>query len=258
MAIPMPASSDKDFADLMPTEPQFEILDQLVNLLMAFHKSMKELTTEKPVVTIHLVVVILYNFRKKLFKSCSNNPIQEWSAFVTAEMDKVYPAHGCLNKHYALAHFFDPFYRGYLAFAKAKNPMDSFIGELVEEVGEGFNVRSQTTESDVINPSSEILSVDDVIKRTAQLKNEINLFLNLIPKMTNSSVDVLQFWKENEERLPLLASLARRYLCIPTSGSKTDFPEEWSLLNLDPDVNRTLILVNENLSRVKYSEHHPK
>lgn len=53
------------------------------------------------------------------------------------------------------------------------------------------------------------------------IENELNFFVLLD---AGPDADPLEWWKENEERFPHVAKLARKYLCIPATGS----PSEWA------------------------------
>ncbi len=43
-----------------------------------------------------------------------------------------------------------------------------------------------------------------------------------MPALPNSKMDVLAWWKVREPVLPLLAEIARKYLCIPASSAPSD------------------------------------
>ena len=53
------------------------------------------------------------------------------------------------------------------------------------------------------------------------LKTEIRLYQSMA-KSKRSDMDVLEWWKVNQETFPLLAALARRYLCIPATSAPSE------------------------------------
>ena len=52
------------------------------------------------------------------------------------------------------------------------------------------------------------------------LQKEINEYVSM--KHAPIKVDVLQWWKEHESKLPLLAKIARSYFCIPVTSASSE------------------------------------
>jgi len=71
-------------------------------------------------------------------------------------------------------------------------------------------------------------------------------------------MDVLAWWKVQEPVFPLLAEIARKYLCVPASSSPSErlFSASGNICtklssSLDPTNLELLVFVHENGSKVK-------
>ena len=73
---------------------------------------------------------------------------------------------------------------------------------------------SQEEEED--QPTQGLLGLDGPV---THLKIELERFLHM-PKLPNSKVVILDWWKEHQQTLPLLAAAARKYLCITASAER--------------------------------------
>ena len=70
-------------------------------------------------------------------------------------------------------------------------------------------------------------------------------------------VDPLQWWKANKGHLPLLAELAREWLCVPAASSSSErlFSQSGHIIsskrqNLDPSTSKKLTLIKVNYELV--------
>ena len=126
------ALDDPDFKESVPTEEQLEIIAELLKVFESFDKAIEELSLDKAV-TLHLVVVELFNLNDTLEKVCNDSKIpavKEWARFAKKKLDKSLPAGGCLNKYFALGNYFNSFYKGAMCFTKA----DYFIRRLLQDL----------------------------------------------------------------------------------------------------------------------------
>ena len=85
-----------------------------------------------------------------------------------------------------------------------------------------------------------------------KLKEELTTY-NLVPLVDGDS-DPLDWWRTHERDYPLLASLARKYLCIQATSSPSErlFSKAGSIVTphrsrLNPDKANMLIFLSENL-----------
>ena len=65
---------------------------------------------------------------------------------------------------------------------------------------------------------------------------------------SDQDLDILNWWKQQQDQLPLLASLARTHLCVPASVSGGGVVVVNSGINLEESVK--LAYINANLNRV--------
>ncbi len=68
----------------------------------------------------------------------------------------------------------------------------------------------------------QLLGDDDEELTEPAIKTEVRLYLGMDKKLRPRDLDVLNWWKVYQDRLPLLASLARQYLCIPATSAPSE------------------------------------
>ena len=126
--------ADRDFHDCVPTEEEFLSMNELVGMLKHFHTSTQALCAEeKP--TAQLVIVLLYDMGVALRMKSENGTcehIRAWAEKAYKELDRRFPNFGCEVKVWAMGHFFDPYYKGMVAFNQNKDTMDNWIQELID------------------------------------------------------------------------------------------------------------------------------
>ena len=67
---------------------------------------------------------------------------------------------------------------------------------------------------------TEVRAPSYTVDSIPPLQKEINEYVTL--KYAPLKVDVLQWWKEHESKLPLLAKMARNYFCIPVTSASSE------------------------------------
>jgi len=89
------------------------------------------------------------------------------------------------------------------------------------------------------------------------LKVELDSYFKL-PALPKAKMDVLAWWKVQEPVFPLLAEIARKFLCVPASSSPSErlFSASGNICtklrsSLDPTNLELLVYVHENGSKVK-------
>jgi len=89
------------------------------------------------------------------------------------------------------------------------------------------------------------------------LKIELDTYFKM-PALPSSKVDVLAWWKVHEPVLPLLAEIARKYLCIPASSDPSErlFSASGNVCtklrsSLDPTNLEMIVYLHENGDKVK-------
>ena len=93
----------------------------------------------------------------------------------------------------------------------------------------------------------------------------VEVAVNLSLNRAKTSVDILQFWSENEKRLPILARTVRKYMCIQASSSSSErtFSASGNIVTprrnkLDPENVNMLVYLKENLGKVELPKLFPK
>ena len=111
---------------------------------------------------------------------------------------------------------------------------------------------SQEEEED--QPTQGLLGLDGPV---TPLKIELDRFLHM-PKPTTSKVEILAWWKEHHQTLPLLAACARKYLCITASSASAErlFSASGKVItplrsSLDPANVDKMVYLHENLKEVE-------
>ena len=229
---------DADFSDV-PTEEEFVTMSELAKLLALFHNCTMELSAEITP-TMHNVVVLLYNLSMGLMKGSERSKckfVQAWATHAILSLDQRIPDVGTANKNFALGNFFNPKYQGLIARTKNRALYDQWIEELITESTGGAQVLSQTprregstTEARELDDAEllleqagqPLLGDDDEILIEPPLKTEIRLYLGLEKKLRPRDLVVLEWWRVYQDRLPLLAALARQYLCIPATSAPSE------------------------------------
>ena len=77
--------------------------------------------------------------------------------------------------------------------------------------------------------------------------------------------DVLNWWREHENQLPILASIVRKYMCIQASSSSSErtFSSSGNIVTprrnkLDPENVNMLVYLKENLGKIEVAKLPPK
>jgi len=89
------------------------------------------------------------------------------------------------------------------------------------------------------------------------LKIELDSYFKL-PALPKPKMDVLAWWKVQEPVFPLLAEIARKFLCVPASSAPSErlFSASGNICtrlrsSLDPTNLELLVYVHENGTKVK-------
>ncbi len=89
------------------------------------------------------------------------------------------------------------------------------------------------------------------------LKIELDTFFKM-PTLPKAKMDVLAWWKVQEPVLPLLAEIARKYLCIPASSAPSErlFSASGNVCtklrsSLDPTNLELIVYLHENGDKIK-------
>jgi len=99
------------------------------------------------------------------------------------------------------------------------------------------------------------------LKKTKPDKEPLRIELDKyhsIPRDDLGKEDPLQWWAKNEDKLPLLAKMARKYLSVPVTSATSErmFSTGGNIMtdnrhNLEPETTSKLLFINRNYLRVK-------
>ena len=108
-------------------------------------------------------------------------------------------------------------------------------------------------EEEEVQPTQGLLGLDGPV---TPLKIELERYLTM-PRLPQSKVDVLVWWKDHQHVLPLLSEAARKYLCVTASSASAErlFSASGKVItplrsHLDPTNVNKMVYLHENLKEV--------
>ena len=108
-------------------------------------------------------------------------------------------------------------------------------------------------QAEEVQPTHGLLGLDGPV---TPLKIELENYLNL-PKLPNSKVDTLLWWKDHQHMFPLLSQAARKYLCVTASSAPSErlFSASGNVVgpkrsSLDPQNVDKIVYLHENMGKV--------
>ena len=178
---------------------------------------------------IQIVVVTVIGFLLLLFQ------------LMLDDIERRLPNSGCSIKMYTYGVILHPCYRGTILseFHLTKLTVDDLISEnevLVNDPGEGLNEAMVVEDDDDDEEaflraytqkggrgSEELPASESILTPQSPLQAELSKFF---ARIENSycpiTVDVLDWWKENQKFYPLLAKCARKYLPIQATRCSSE------------------------------------
>jgi hypothetical protein len=142
-------ANDTDFRDITPSEDEFQILEQLLPLLKAFHVITQQMSAENEI-TMHSVLAKLYDLTVFLEQKTTKpgqsdfKPVRAWAKKALTELTKRFPNYGADIEEFALGHFLNPEYKGMLCELKNKENWDRMLEDFIDtnsQVNESFAIR---------------------------------------------------------------------------------------------------------------------
>ena len=130
-------TDDADFRDITPSEEEFEILEEILPMLKAFHIVTQQLSAENSI-TMHCVLATLYDLTCFLEKSNAKpaqshlQPVRAWAKRALKRLSERYPNYGADINEFALGHFLNPEYKGLLCQMKNKESWDRMLEDFID------------------------------------------------------------------------------------------------------------------------------
>ena len=208
--------------EYLPSPQEWKLIEAIVEILQIPLIMTKKLETDsRP--TLHCVVPEVYNMTCQLEKKAKEDGsyLEVFSKTLLDNVKARFPKHGAENQLVACAHYLDP----------------GTHGILLEDVGCLLTTKNKITELSVkysrsaqpaqVQPAPSIIEEDEadfspiqsLLKRrrlnvsaavpVSDEASNISAEMKIYEEMPLSEVDILAFWKENSEKLPLLSKIAR-------------------------------------------------
>ena len=232
----------------MPDEFEISNVKIIIRILKLFEAFSKSVSADKTV-TIHKIVPMLFTIKVGLRttqKLMKDPLIQEVTNYFLLEIDRRFPHYGSVQMDYTVAHFLDPQAKGAMTerldrFDLTRNTLVNTLKDLVDRdptlQPTPPETSSQNIEaSDFLDAHSLMASLLDNHhtrrygatythkrgKSTAKenVIKEVDKYLGDAP--SEKTVDILDFWRVNAGKYPMLARLARRILAIPASSASSE------------------------------------
>ena len=109
-------------------------------------------------------------------------------------------------------------------------------------------------EEEEVQPTQGLLGLDGPV---TPLKIELERYLTM-PRLPQSKVDVLVWWKDHQHVLPLLSEAARKYLCVTASSASAErlFSASGKVITplrsrFDPANVNKIVYLHENLKKLR-------
>ena len=177
---------------------------------------------------------------------------KECRQIIVRELKRRYYADGYATSNAAKAAVLDPRYK-LMKFFEEGQRKESYEAIRSEINGMLLQPVPATSDSSSTNPppakKCKLDAFDDELAdlcSSAAADNngfihELDVYLSETPLTLNS--DILQYWRDNCARLPKMASLARKYLCIPATSvpSESTFSTAGFVINVPPSPQRQQI-----------------
>ena len=228
------ARENKIDCNMVPTIKEWNMIDGACEVLGKLSKTTKEWEKEK-VPTVNLVTKELYtiNCELKAFIENKNNKMHGivFAKELQKAISKRFPKYGLNKFENAVGNLLDPEIKG--LHLREENIFDSTVQSL-EKVAVDLKYVDDSSELDdkensvdesKISPLEKLrqkyhnVSIKPSKLAKSKLQKEIDHYMSL-PYC--ESDNILKWWKTQSGSLLTLAKLARYYLCIPASSSKSE------------------------------------
>jgi len=203
------AETGHEMHDIIPTDRQFDVLDDLLKPLMLIKETSERLSADKP--SLHIVLLALFNILTLSLEEDFNTSTDSRKAFVLTfekEFLKRLPNYGRSVREFCIGNFLNPRFKGTLLKATVGGSQAEY-DQTVTYIKDLFRSASQE-----VLPEAE--------GRLTPIEKEIDTYLTVLPKSTRVDLDILDYWKNQEKLLPLLAKVARTYCGLPVSSASSE------------------------------------
>ncbi|XP_065645229.1 E3 SUMO-protein ligase ZBED1-like [Hydra vulgaris] len=262
-------------AHLIPTEDEFDLFDEILPMLERINDVSQSFSAEKSVI-ICKVIAHIYSLKHRAQQAVQSGTLSSVAEYFFKKFIKNlmirFPDSGTKNIFYAVGCILNPLYQG--------NPLKKIGGyEAAYDalITKNFSHRewlasleSSRNSPPVDNP--ELQDMDDpffeIIKKpesevevssTVPAKSKIQTEWEMFSAMPATKQPVLEFWRDNKDKFPLLSEAARKLLCIPASSAPCEriFSAGGNIVSakktkLQPENVEKLIYIQQNIDRITF------
>ena len=234
-----------DWADHELTASDWKLVEGSVELLKPVRDTVKALEAEKDP-TMHRVIERVYTMHSKIDSFISKPSNNRYGIGFARELKKQiearFPETGTKNKLRCFANFLAPQYKGMHLESIGKLDMtkddirrevsrfDTDMDEDNTQLNEGF-IEDDDEDNPPLSPTSQLRKQMKASHQRSYTDDQIDNILSPIDKeirryesfsIASKDVDILLWWKNHENVLPLLSKLAKKVLTIPASSAKSE------------------------------------
>ena len=226
-----------EWSDIVPNAAEAKVLESLVDILTQIKIASKKWEGEKEP-TLQSVIPELWNVKDTLERKINAREryVSTFARQLKTLILERFPSWGTGNLLTSMAHFLDPEFQGLVlkqfprAFNRTKDEIKKVAAKYCGQNEPRHQVEIVRTNSD----ENENLTAAQRLKlsQTAAVETEenndgnrsrIEIELDKYLKMkTDHCSNILLFWKDNQDILPILALVAKEVLAIPASSASSE------------------------------------
>ena len=267
-------SRESDWEDKALYKSDWKLLEGAIHVLETFRETTK-LWQYEAIPTLNMVVDRVYCMEEELKAFISDATNDKFGVTFAKELkknlEKRFPNHGMDVLERRAANYLDPHLKGihlrkfkYLDLTKNEIEKHS-TSDQEERVEDNYGIANLDNNNDAapgdeMSPTArlrlEMQEMEPPSMQISKIKTEMAVYDTL--EVIAKDADVLMWWKEHEQTLPLLSKFARRVLAIPASSGKSErvFSTGGNFVTakrtrLNAQKVQSLIIIKENKKQVE-------
>jgi hypothetical protein len=242
------AEPGHDLHNIIPSEREFKILEELLKPLLMIKQSSERLSADKP--AVHVVMCFLMNIltlsQDEHFAS-KTEPYQAFIKCFETEMLKPnsLPDYGRNVIQYCVGNFLHPRFKGILLKTKtSKDYVPTKFNQTIDFIKDFFTTHVPETEDmEVDSPSFLNRAMDEseweqmpsfVSQVDAQshyqalprdinpIEKDLDTWLKHTEASDRTDIDIITYWKEKADKMPMLAKVARTFFGLPVTSASSE------------------------------------
>ena len=275
----IPGKDDTKLAPVIPSEDEFNLYDEILPILRRVAEISECFSADKEV-SIHLVISNIYTLRHKcldFIKTGAASPTaQLFHQKLVENLDVSFPDTGCQNLFYSVANLLNPLYKGralkklggfdeaYEALITQSNAYQEWIAatRLFKERLH-VEIQGHVSEDDPfynVGMEEALALMTSFSGPAPPPKLDIVTEWEIFQKLPGIiGVDVLEFWRANKYKFPLLAQAAKKWLCVPASSASSErafsamggIIVSYKRTKLQPEQVEKLLYIQQNYPKVQ-------